>query len=130
MSNSPGLLASLRGFAATSVALLRTRVELLKVEAQEEVARIAGLLAWGVASVLLGVFGLGFLAVFLTVLWWDSHRLLALGIFAALFLAAAGVAITIVLKLARQGSQLFSASLAELRQDETALAARRNEGSA
>lgn len=126
MSNSPGLLASLRGFAATSVALLRTRLELLKVEAEEEVARIAGLLAWSIASVLLGVFGFGFLAVFLTVLWWDSHRLLALGIFAALFLAAAGVAITIVMKLARQGSQLFAASLAELRQDETALAAQRD----
>jgi uncharacterized membrane protein YqjE len=66
LSNSPGLLASLRGFATTSVALLRTRIELLKVEAQEEIARIAGLLAWAVASVLLGVFGLGFLAIFLT----------------------------------------------------------------
>jgi uncharacterized membrane protein YqjE len=126
LSNSPGLLASLRGFATTSVALLRTRIELLKVEAQEEIARIAGLLAWAVASVLLGVFGLGFLAIFLTVLWWDSHRLLALGIFAALFLAAAGIAITIALKLARQGSQLFAASLAELRQDEATLAAQRN----
>lgn len=121
MSSSPGLFSSLRGFATTSVALLRTRFELLKVEAQEEVSRIIGLLLWGSAGVLLGIAGLVFLAVFLTVLVWDSQRLLALGIFSALFLAAAGVAIAIALRLARQGSQLFAASLAELRRDEAAL---------
>lgn len=118
---SSGLFASLRGFAATSVGLLRTRLELLKVEAQEEVGRITGLVLWGMAAVLLGVAGMIFLAVFITVLLWESHRLLALGIFAALFLAAAAVAIAATLRLARQASQLFSASLAELRHDEAAL---------
>lgn len=120
-SARPGLFSSLRGFATTSVALLRTRLELLKVEAQEEVGRIASLLVWGIAAVLLGVAGLVFFAVFVTVLLWDSHRLLALGIFAALFIAAAVVAINTALRLVRQGSQLFSASLAELRRDEAAL---------
>lgn len=122
MSRSPGLVASLRGFARSSLALARTRLELLKVEAQEEAGRLAGLLAWSIAAVLLGIAGLVFLAVFLTVLWWDSHRLLALGVFAALFLASAGVAITAVRRLVGQGSRLFSASLAELRRDEAALA--------
>jgi uncharacterized membrane protein YqjE len=119
--NPAGLLASLRGFATTSVALLRTRLDLLKTEAREEAGRIAGLLLWGIAGVLLGVAGLVFLAVFLTVLLWDSHRLLALGVFSALFLAAAGMAVATALRLARQGSQLFAASLAELRRDEEAL---------
>lgn len=122
-SNPAGLLASLRGFATTSVALLRTRLDLLKIEAQEEVGRVSGLLLWGFAAVLFGVAGAVFLAVFLTVLFWDSHRLLALGIFAALFLGAAGMAVGIALRLARQGSQLFAASLAELRRDEDALRA-------
>ncbi len=122
MSNaSPGLLASLRGFAATSVALLRTRLELLKVEAQEEVGRVRGMLLWGIVAALCGVAGAVFLAVFLTVLLWDSHRLLVLGIASALFLAAAALAIATALRLSRQGSQLFAASLAELRQDEAAL---------
>lgn len=124
MKPSPaGLFASLRGFTATSVALLRTRLDLFKLEAREEVGRISGLLLWGVAAVLLGVAGLVFLAVFLTVLFWDSHRLLALGIFAALFLGAAGFAVATALRLLRQGSQLFAASLAELRRDEDALRA-------
>ncbi|MCX8086062.1 MAG: phage holin family protein [Rhodocyclaceae bacterium] len=117
MNGRAGLLASLRGFAATAVALVRTRLELLKVEAQEEIGRLLRLLFWGIAAVLLGGAGLVFLAVFFTVLLWESHRLLALGIFAALFLAAAGAAIAIALHLARQGSQLFAASLAELKRD-------------
>lgn len=122
MSNaSPGLLASLRGFAATSVALLRTRLELLKVEAQEEVGRVRGMLLWSIVAALCGVAGAVSLAVFLTVLLWDSHRLLVLGIASALFLAAAALAIATALRLSRQGSQLFAASLAELRQDEAAL---------
>ncbi|MDP3036723.1 MAG: phage holin family protein [Rhodocyclaceae bacterium] len=119
----PGLFASLRGFAATAIVLLRTRVGLLKVEALEEVGRVRGMLLWGIAAVLLGVAGAVFLALFLTVLFWDSHRLLALGIFAALFIAAATMAVALELRLARQGSQLFVASLAELRQDEAALRA-------
>lgn len=118
---SQGLLASLRGLATTSIALLRTRFELLRIEAQEEIGRLSGLLLWSGVAVLLGVLGLTFLAVFLTVLLWDSHRLLALGVFSALFLGGATVAGSVALRLARQGSRLFSASLAELRRDEAAL---------
>jgi uncharacterized membrane protein YqjE len=122
MTGTPaGLLASLRGFATTAVGLVRTRLELFRVEAREEVGRIAGMLLWGIAAVLLGVVGLAFLAVLITVAFWESNRLLALGVFSAVFLAAAGMAINVTLRLARQGSQLFSASLAELRRDEAAL---------
>lgn len=118
---SPGLFASLRGFAATSVALLRTRFELLRIEAREEVGRLTGLMLWGLAAVLLGVVGVVFLAVFLTVLLWDAHRVLVLGVFSALFIGAAIVSIVVATRLARQKSQLFAASLAELRRDEAVL---------
>jgi uncharacterized membrane protein YqjE len=60
--------------------------------------------------------------VFLTVLLWDSNRLLALGIFSALFLGAGIVSLLVAMGLARSGSKLFSASLAELRKDTQALA--------
>lgn len=118
MSSSPaGLFASLRGFAATSVAVLRTRLELLRLEAREEVGRLVGLVAWAVAAVLLGIVGTTYFAVFLTVLLWETHRMLALGVFAALFLGAAIGAIMVATRLARRESQLFAASLAELRRD-------------
>jgi uncharacterized membrane protein YqjE len=118
---SVGLLASLRGVTRTFVALLRTRLELLKVEAEEEIGRVIGLMLWGAVAALCGVLGMAFLGVFLTVLLWDSHRVLALGIFTALFLTAGGMAFAITLRLARRGSQLFAASLSELKRDETAL---------
>lgn len=121
MSRPAGLFASLRGFATTGVALLRTRVELLKVEAQEEVGRIGGLLLWSIVAVLCGIVGLAFLAVLITVLLWETQRAVALAVFAALFLGAAAVAVGIAVRLARRGSQLFAASLAELQRDETAL---------
>jgi len=123
LSGPSGLYSSLRSFAATSVALLRTRFELLKVEAQDgSPAVVSGLVRVGHRGGACSEWsGLVFLAVFLTVLLWDSHRLLALGVFAALFLGAAAVAIGVALQLARRGSQLFAASLAELRRDEAAL---------
>lgn len=121
MTASPGILSSLRGFATTSAALLRVRLGLLKVEAEEEAGRLLGLLLWGVAAVLLGIVGLAFFAVLLTVLWWEGHRLLALAVFSTAFLGSAAFAIANALRLARQGSLLFAASLAELRRDEAAL---------
>lgn len=121
MTQVGGLLASLRGCAISGVALLRGRLGLLKVEALEEAGRVAQMLAWAVAAVLLSVAGSVFLAVFVTVLLWDTHRVLALGVFSALFLAAGLLAGAVVLRLYRQGSQLFAASLAELQRDEDAL---------
>lgn len=118
---SRGLYSSLRGLAATGAALLQNRLELLGAELQEEKARVFGLLVYGAAALLLLAAGAIFLAVFLTVLLWDSHRLLALGVFAALFLAAGAAALSLALRLARQPSTLFAASLAELAQDRAAL---------
>ena len=113
----PRLSASLKGLAGTVLTLLQVRLELLGVEAQEEVVRVVGLLLWGMAAVLLLAMGLGFLAIFITVALWDTQRLLALSVFATLFLTLGGIAIWMAWQRARRGSTLFASSLAELRQD-------------
>jgi len=118
---APGLFAALRGLAASGVAMVRTRLELLRVEAHGELGRILGLIAWTVAAVLCGIVGAGFLAAWITVLLWDSQRLLALALFSFLFLGMATIAAFSARRLAQQKSQLFAASLAELRADESAL---------
>lgn len=117
----PGLFASLRGLAATAVGLAKTRLELLVTEFEEEKLRLVGLLGYGAVALLMLFVGLVFLAVFVTVLLWDSHRLLALGIFSALFLGGGLVALAAALRLARRPSRLFSASLAELGRDQSVL---------
>lgn len=117
----PGLFASARGLLGTTAALLHNRLELFGVELAEEKARLLAMLAYGAAAFLCISAGLVFLSVFLTVLLWDSNRLLALGVFSALFLGAGIATLLIALNLARGGSKLFSASLAELRRDRDSL---------
>ncbi len=123
--NPPGrrsLFASAKGLLGTGVTLLHNRLELLGVELAEERVRLFSMLAYGGAAFLCLAAGLIFLAIFLTVLLWDSNRLLALGVFSALFLGAGIASLMLTMSLARSGSKLFSASLAELRKDNEALA--------
>jgi len=121
MPDQRGLFASTRGLLGTAVTLLHNRLELLGVELAEERLRLVSLLAYGGAAFLCIAAGLIFLAIFLTVLLWESNRLLALGVFSALFLGAGIASLMLAMSLARSGSKLFSASLAELRRDRDAL---------
>jgi len=118
----PGIAASLRRLLDSGLATAQVRLELLAVEVQEERLRLATLLLTTVLSALLIGFGLLFLALFLTVLYWDEHRLLALGTSAAIFLGGGLYSASTAARTLRQGSQLFSASLAELARDRDAVA--------
>ena len=115
------LAASLKGLAGTVLTLLQVRLELLSVEAQEEVTRVVSLLLYGVVAVILLALGLGFLAILITVALCESQRLLALAVFATLFLALGGVAAWLAYQRVQRGSALFVASLAELQQDRNRL---------
>jgi len=117
-----GLFASLKGLFGTSLAPAQNRLQLLGVELAEERGRLLSLLTYGAIALICLSAGLVFLAVFLTVLLWDSHRLLALGVFSALFLGAGIATLLVAVNFARAGSTLFKASLAELARDREALA--------
>lgn len=124
MTESGGLMESLKRLAGTSLAILQTRLELLSNEVEEERLRVGQMLLY--VSVALFFFGLAImlLTVFIVVLFWDSYRLLVLGGLTALFFVA-GLLVWIALRrLAREKSKLFSASLAELADDRERLAPR------
>jgi uncharacterized membrane protein YqjE len=127
-SSGGGLLGSLRGLAVTGLTLLQTRLALLAVEIQEEKTRAVSLAAYSVAAVILLGAGAVFLAVFVTVLLWDSNRLLALGVFAALFLGGGLVCLFAARGFARAPSGLFAASMAELAKDRLAAEAGEESG--
>lgn len=116
---APGnsLGARLRGFAAGALGILQTRLELLATEVEEEKIRLGTLLGFAAAAFFFLGFGIVLLALFLTVLLWDSHRLLALGVFTAIFLSIGIVAALAAARIGRQGSRLFAASISELAQD-------------
>ena len=116
-----GLASSLRSLLGNGIALLQTRLELLSIEAQEERVRLLTLVGYGAAAFVFLSFWLMFLAALITVLLWESHRLLALGVFTAAFLTAGAIALVAMLRQARMPSKLFAASIAELAQDRAAL---------
>jgi uncharacterized membrane protein YqjE len=120
-AHRPGLYSSVKGLLSTALTLLQTRAQLLVTELEEERQRLFALLLWGAIAVLALGAGLIFVAIFLTVLLWDSHRLLVLGIFSASFLGLGLLAIYLACKLGRSPSGLFSASMAELNRDRAAL---------
>ena len=118
MAPAPGSLGSrLRSSIAGALGILQTRLELLATEFQEEKLRLGALLGYAAAAFFFLGFGAMMLALLLTVLLWDSQRLLALGIFTALFLAIGILAALAAARIGRQGSRLFAASIAELAQD-------------
>ena len=112
---------SLRGLADSGLATLQTRLELFAVELKEEKLRAGGFLFDTVLAALFIGFGVVFLLAFLTVLLWDSQRLLALGLATAGRFAAGIWAATRAATRMRAGSRLFASSLAELAQDRDAL---------
>ena len=117
IASATGLFASLRNFAATLTAVVQTRLELLTNEVEEEKLRFGQLLLFGSIALFFLAVGSVFLAIFVTVLLWDSHRLLVLGGFAVLFFSLGGTGVVMFRARASAGSKLFSASLAELAKD-------------
>ena len=122
-SSDASTAARVRGLFADVIELAQVRLELFTVEAREELSGLASMAVMGALAVVLMSFGLIFLAVFLTVLMWDTHRLLALGIFTTLFLGGGTVLALLVWQKARKGLRLFSVTRSELRRDQERLRA-------
>lgn len=122
VSSRPGLVASLRRLLAHGVELAQTRLELILLELEEEKNRLLKLVALGAAALLLLGAGLVFLAIFITVLLWEEHRLLVLGLCSAFFIGGGLLALTGAWAQAKQRPRHpHQASLEELKQDQAAL---------
>lgn len=113
---SESLGSAVRGWLHDAAELLRVRLALLGVEAAEHAQAVAEAMGAAVAAAVLLALGFGFLAVLLTVLLWDSHRLLALAVFAAVFLTLGGLVLAWAQRRLR-GVHWFAASTAELVRD-------------
>ncbi len=122
MTDTPrGLFSSVRSLAAHALELLQNRVELLLTEIEEEKERLLRTLALGAAAFFLLGAGLIYLSIFLTVLFWDEHRLLVLGLLTAFFLGTGLLALWGARRQARRKSRLLGSSLGELTRDRAAL---------
>lgn len=115
--HTEGLLDSLRKLASTFVALLQTRIEIFASELDEERARLARTVVLAVV----GAFCLGLATVLLVllivVIFWDTNRLLAIGVIAGLFALGALAALVALRSTVRQRPKFLAATIAELRKD-------------
>ncbi len=109
--------ARLRALLGDAAELLQVRLELLSLEAREDIGQLLTLGVQAALAVVLLAFGLIFLALFLTVVLWDTQRLLALGIFTTGFLGGGVVLALLAWQRLRRGLRLFRSSIEELRAD-------------
>ena len=116
-AGTEGTLARVRQLLADAVELVQVRLELLSLEAREDIGQLLALGLQAALAVVLLSFGPIFLALFLTVLLWDSQRLLALGIFTTAFLGGGVVLALLAWQRLRRGLRLFRSSIQELQAD-------------
>jgi uncharacterized membrane protein YqjE len=119
--HTAGLLESLRNLARTFLAILQTRLEIVASEIEEGRTRLARIVVLAAVAGFCLALTLILLVFFLVVLFWDTDRLLAIGVLTGVF-AAGGIAACLMLRAAiARRPRLLSATLAELRKDRTKL---------
>lgn len=112
-----GLLDSVKRLASTLIAIISTRLELLANELQEERLYLTQMFFLSLIALFCFGMALLLLTIFITVLFWDDHRIAVLGGLCALFFVS-GILIALLLRSKAQSRpRLFSASLAELAKD-------------
>jgi len=116
-----GLFDSLKAFARTMLALAQTRLEILVNEIEEQRVLLARETLLAVSAVFLLGLGIVFTAIFFVILFWDTHRLLVVGLFAVLFLAAAAALYAGLRASQANRPKAFSATLGELAKDRESL---------
>jgi uncharacterized membrane protein YqjE len=116
-SRRGGLFDSLKVLVGTLLAIAHTRLELFSTEIEEQRAWVSSMLVWTLVALFCAGVGVVLATLFVVIALWDTHRLLALGIPAILFLLGAALAWLTVLGKVRAKPRLFAASLAELSKD-------------
>jgi uncharacterized membrane protein YqjE len=116
-SRRGGLFDSVKVLAATLLAIAHTRLALFSTEIEEQLVWVSSMLVWTLVALFCAGVGVVLATLFVVIALWDTHRLLALGIPAILFLLGAALACLIVLGKAKATPRLFAASLAELSKD-------------
>jgi len=115
------MLGPVREFARTLLSFALTRTRLAATELEEQALRLVEILVWLAAALFFLGVALLFGAVLVVLVFWDSNRVLAAGLLAALFVAAGtGAALVARLRL-RERPKLFAATLAELERDRDSL---------
>ncbi len=119
-----GLFESLKTLSVSLISIVHTRLELLSTDVAEEREHLVTHLVLVLVSLFcLGV-GVVLLAILIVVLFWETHRVMALAGLTGFFLAASAGVGWLAMHKIRTKPPLFAASLAELSKDRQQLSSR------
>ncbi len=122
-ASGEGLLDSLKTLIATVVAMAYNRLHLLSADIEIARERIFSLFITVIVALFFLCFGVLLLSIFIVVIFWDTHRLLALGAVTGLFLGIGGLLLIRTISAIKKMPATFEASLAELAKDHVQLTA-------
>jgi uncharacterized membrane protein YqjE len=118
------LVKSLKRLGQTVIEILQTRMEILSLDVKEARIRFVSILmlyAFTFFSLSLGiVFG----AFWLIIKFWETNRLLVVGILAVGFLACGLILMVVLVRRLRNGPRPFEGTIAELNKDRDVLVGR------
>jgi len=112
-----GLLHSIRHMAGTLIGAAQTRLEIIATEIEEERLRLEQLLLIAVAAAICLGMTLLLCVAFVLIYFWDTHRLLTVGLLAAAFMAAAAALVWILRARVKTRSKPFAVTRGELSKD-------------
>ena len=118
-TNQPGegLFTSLKNLTLTLIAILHTRLELLSTDLEEGRERLISLIVMVFVALFCLCFGAVLLTILIAVIFWDTHRLLALGCLTAIFIIAGTTLGILAIRAMKKMPRMFEASLVELVKD-------------
>jgi uncharacterized membrane protein YqjE len=111
------ILESVGRLGATLVSLLQTRLELATVEVEEETLRLLSYLMLSLLALFLFGIAIVMVALFVIILFWDTHRIEAVLAMAALFAALGTLLASSVRQRMANKPRLLSFTIAELNKD-------------
>ena len=112
-----GLLQSIKHLAGNLLAAAQTRLEILATDLEEERARLEQLLLVALAAAFCLAMGVVLCVALIVLFYWDTHRLAAVGILAAVFLGSGALLGWLVRDKARARPKPFAATRGELAKD-------------
>lgn len=116
------LLSSIKKLVSTGISIALTRLELVSIDVHIARSKFIGLLVM-IASALFFIFlGIVMFALLVVIYYWESDRMLALGLLTAGSLSIGLVLALLVMQSLRTMPKLFEASIAEFAKDREALA--------
>jgi uncharacterized membrane protein YqjE len=122
-ASGEGLLDSLKTLTATVVAMAYNRLHLLSADIEIARERIFSLFITVIVALFFLCFGVLLLSLFIVVIFWDTHRLLALGAVTGLFIGVGSILLIRAMSAIKKMPATFEASLAELAKDHEQLTA-------